>query len=271
MHEYYIRTPEQDESRGPFNISKLLTLAEAGQVTENTLFYDEEKEEWIPIGLNAELKAQVFPEKESIKLRIGPESKNAGEHDEDSPDEGGINVENMLKAAEADTRETRHLKRSQKSFERAVALASMTLGLMMLLSAISFLIPHLDAIQGAVNEGTIAKLVNYPFLLVGVFDLIMAILLLLSVTEIYPVVRGRSMLGLGFGVYLGWALGDPLLMLAFGLGGVGVFLATVAQRVSLMVLAIAMGIGGNGALAYLAINNRFADFYSAIQISLFTQ
>lgn len=270
MTDYYIRTPEQDESRGPFNISKLLTLAEAGQVTENTLYYDEEKEEWIPIALNEELKAQVFPKSESLKLRIGESSEDEISSD-DSTDDGGIDVKNLLKAAEADTEETRHLKRSQKSFERAVALASMTLGLMMILSSISFFIPHLDAIQGAVNEGNYANLVNYPFLLVGIFDLVMAVLLLLSVTEVYPLIRGRSMLGFGFGVYVGWALGDPLIMLAFGLGGAGVFLATISQRLSLMILSIVMGIGGNGALAFLAINDRFAEFYGSFQLSLFTQ
>ncbi|HKK18233.1 MAG TPA: GYF domain-containing protein [Opitutales bacterium] len=268
MPEYYIRTPEQDESRGPFNDSKLRTLAEAGQVTENTLYYDEEKEEWIPIALNEALKAQVFPKAESLKLRLGHDDTDSEKYPDD---ETGINVENMLKAAEADTDETRHLKRSQKSFERAVALASMTLGLMMILSAISFVIPHLDAIQGAVNEDAYTDLLNYPFLLVGIFDLVMAVLLLLSVTEIYPLLRGRAMLGLGFGVYVGWALGDPLLMLAFGLGGAGVFLATIAQGLSTMLLAIVIGIGGNAALAYLAINNRFAEFYSSIKFVLFAQ
>lgn len=271
MTDYYIRTPEQDESRGPFNLSKLLTLAEAGQVTENTLYYDEDKEEWIPIAVNEALKAQVFPKSESLKLRIGQSSEDEESPDDSADDGVGINVENMLKAAEADTEETRHLKSSQKSFERAVALASMTLGLMMILSSISFLIPHLDAVQVAVSEGSYATLVNYPFLLVGLFDLIMAVLLLLSVTEVYPLLRGRSMLGLGFGVYLGWALGDPLLLFAFALGGAGVFLATMAQRLSIMLLAIVMGIGGNGALAYLALNDRFAAFYSSIQLSLFTQ
>lgn len=270
MTDYYIRTPEQDESRGPFNISKLLTLAEAGQVTANTLYYDEEKEEWIPIALNEQLEAQVFPKSERLTLRIA-QSKSDQSSTDDSTGDDKIEVENMLKAAEADTQETRHLKQSQKSFERAVALASMALGLMMILSSISFLIPHIDAIQGAVNEGTYANLINYPFLLLGIFDLIMAVLLLLSVTEVYPLLRGRSMLGLGFGVYVGWALGDPLLMLAFALGGAGVFLATVAQRLSIMVLAIIMGICGNGAIAYLALNNRFAEFYGSIQLSLFTQ
>jgi hypothetical protein len=46
MADYYIRTPEREESRGPFDASQLLTLAEAGQITENTLHYDESKEEW---------------------------------------------------------------------------------------------------------------------------------------------------------------------------------------------------------------------------------
>lgn len=270
MPEYYIRTPENDESRGPFSVSKLLTLAEAGQVKENTLYYDEDKEEWVPIGLNEALKAQVFPKTERLKLNLGGSGKD-GPASEPSKEKDGIKVEDMLKAAEADTEETRHLKRSQKSFEKAVALASMTLGLMMLLAAVSFIVPHLSVIQGAVNEGVYTNLLNYPFLLVGIFDLIMAVLLLLSVTEIYPLIRGRSMLGLGFGVYLGWALGDPLLMLAFGLGGVGLFLATISQRLSLMILAIVMGIGGNGALAFLAVNDRFAEFYSAVQLNLFAQ
>ena len=73
MSDYYIRTPEQNESRGPFDISKLLTLAEAGQINPNTLYYDEEKEEWIPIALNDALRAQVFPEREKLSLKIEPD------------------------------------------------------------------------------------------------------------------------------------------------------------------------------------------------------
>lgn len=270
MSEYYIRTPEHDESRGPFNVSKLLTLAEAGQVTENTLYYDEEKEEWIPLALNEELKALVFPKSESLRLRVIKGEADELEDGEDG-EKTGISVEDMLKAAEADTEETRHLKKSKKSFEQAVAVASMTLGLMLLLSAVSFIVPHLSSIQGAINKGDYTNLLNYPFLLLGAFDLIMAILLLLSVTEVYPIIRGRSMLGFGFGVYLGWALGDPLLLLAFGLGMAGIFMATICQRLTLMLLAVVMGVGGTGALAYLALNDRFAEFYSTFQLNLFSQ
>ncbi|MEO0510213.1 MAG: GYF domain-containing protein [Verrucomicrobiota bacterium] len=269
MAEYYIRTPEQDESRGPFDVAKLATLADAGQITENTLYYDETKEEWIPIALNEELKTHVFPEREKLSLKI--EDNEDSSENEEAEEEDGINVEDMLKAAEADTKETRHLRQSQKSFERAVALASMTLGLMMLLSAVSFIFPHLAIIQGAVDEQLYSSLPNYPFLLLGVFDLFMAVLLLLSVTDIYPLIRGRSMIGLGFGVYLGWAIGDPQLMLLFGLGGIGVFLATITQKISVMIAAILMGIGCNGILAYLAISGRFDEFYSIVQINLIAQ
>ena len=61
MSHYYIRIPEQDESRGPFDIPKLETLAEAGQINPNTLYYDVEREEWIPIALNDALRSKVFP------------------------------------------------------------------------------------------------------------------------------------------------------------------------------------------------------------------
>lgn len=266
MSDYYIRTPEQDESRGPFNIAKLSTLAEADQISENTLYYDETKEEWIPIALNEELKAQVFPQREKLSLQIGESADEAVA--DASSEEGGINVEDMLKAAEADTEETRHLKKSQKSFERAVALSSMSLGLMMLLSAVFLILPHLSQIQSAVNDQLYPSLLNYPFLLVAAFDLIVAILLLLAVTEVFPLVRARSMLTVGFGVYVGWALGDVLIMAACGLGGLGIFLATISQRLSLMLLAIIAGVTGNGLLAYLAFNERFVDFFDQIQFNL---
>ena len=69
MADYYIRTPDYENSRGPFDAAQLLSLAEAGQITENTLHYDENKEEWVPIALNEKLNALVFPEREPLSLR----------------------------------------------------------------------------------------------------------------------------------------------------------------------------------------------------------
>ncbi len=264
MSDYYIRTPEQDESRGPFDISKLQTLAEAGQINPNTLYYDEDKEEWIPLALNDSLRAQVFPEREKLSLKIREDNAAA----EESGETGGLNVESMLAAAEGDTAEKRKLTRQKKSFDRAATIAAVGLGLMMIFSALFMILPLISVIQGALNEKGFATIFNYPTILIGTFDLIMGILLLLSVTEVYPLLRGRAMLLLGFGVYVGWSLGDPSLVALSVAASVGIFMATISQSMTTMLLAFALGIGGNAYLAYLALNGRFDGFFDSIVFNL---
>lgn len=260
MADYYIRTPEQDESRGPFDISKLLTLAEAGQVTPNTLYYDEETEEWVPIALNEKLNAAVFLEREKLSLQVEEEAKPEVE----TKDPGGINVESMLAAAEGETAEKKKLTRQKKSFERAATISAVGLGLMMLFSALFMILPLMPVLQSAIGDQQFATIFNHPAALIGGFDLTMAILILLSVTEVYPLVRGRAMLGLGFGVYVGWSLGDPILMGVSAAAGVGIFLATISQSLNSMIAAFILGIGGNLYLAYLALNGRFDGFFESI-------
>ncbi|MGB0412883.1 MAG: GYF domain-containing protein [Coraliomargarita sp.] len=261
MPDYYIRTPENAESRGPFNIPKLLTLAEAGQITENTLYFDEDKEEWVPIALNGELKDQVFPEKKKIELKVdvnaGEQAEGVGGDDEVTD----INVEDMLAAAEADTPETRHLKQAKKSLNQAAAIASTGLGVVALASAIGLIVPHIKIIAGMMSEENLGGVLNHPFLMLGMFDLLIAVFLFLSVTDIYPVARARAAFGVGFGVYVGWSMGVPLLMIAWGLGSFGLFLGTISQRFSLMLLSIVMGVVGHGYICYLALLGEFAEFY----------
>ena len=59
--EYYIRKPDQETARGPYNIEKLQSLAEAGQVDTETLYYDENLETWAAIASNEELRHEIFP------------------------------------------------------------------------------------------------------------------------------------------------------------------------------------------------------------------
>ena len=271
MADYYIRTPDHDESRGPFDVAKLETLAEAGQVNENTLYYDETKEEWVPIGMTQELKAQVFPKREKLQLNMAHKEQVQAEAEATRPEEGeAIKVDDMLAAAEADTDDTRYLKKQQKSLEKAAGMATTSIALMMLLSAVSMLMPHFDVTRGALEGGNAAVLINYPLIIVGIFDLIMGVLLLLAVTEVYPLLRGRSALVLGFGVYVAWAIGDPMLAGLFAAAGLGIFVATITQSFAIMLLASAVGIAGNGYLAYLAIIGRFAGFYDELNFNLIT-
>ena len=268
MADYYIRTPDREESRGPFDASQLLTLAEAGQITENTLHYDETKEEWIPIALNKELKADVFPEREKLSLKISESKESVTTTEDDSQVTEGIDVNDMLAAAERDTPETRHLKKKEESFHKAAAVSTTSIGIMMLLSAVSLLSPHFNVINTALSEDRISTIFNYPFIVVGLFDFLMAAFVFLAVTEIYPLLRGRAMLTLGFGVYVGWSIGGPMVTIAAAAAGVGIFYATISQRFSTMIFASILGIGGSAALAYLSIIGHFAGFFDSVYFDL---
>jgi hypothetical protein len=262
MPDYYIRTPEQDESRGPFDISKLQTLAEAGQITSNTLFYDEDKEEWIPIALNESLCATVFPQKEKLELKI--QKERAAEKKEAA----SIDVQSMLDAAEGNTKEKRKLMRQKKSFQQATSIASTGIGLMCILSALILILPLVPTLQGAIKDGNTVSMLNYLTVWIAGFDLLLGVLLILSVTEVYPLARARGMLTLGFGIYVGWALGDPLLSGLAAAAGFGIFLATISRSIISLILAFVLGIGGNGYLAYLALNGRFDGFFNHIVFNL---
>ena len=59
--EFYIREASENEARGPFNLEQLISLAETGQVTLDTLWYDPGIEDWALISTNDELKAHALP------------------------------------------------------------------------------------------------------------------------------------------------------------------------------------------------------------------
>ena len=271
MDDFYIRTPENDHSRGPFDVDKLQSLAGAGQVTENTLYYDEEHEEWRPIALNESLKAAVFPERKRLSLAVEKPAADptAEEKPAEAPDddEEKVDVRELLAAADGETEETHHLKEGRESEEKSTAAAPMGLALAMALSGIFLLFPHFGVMQDAFGENALLDLLGFPFLLVAFFDLVLAVALALGVTEVYPYVRGRAMIGLGFGVYLGYAIQSPVLMLVFFLAGVGTFCATLSKRLLLTIAALVTAVAANGYLVYLSVSGRFDGFFESIQIT----
>jgi hypothetical protein len=270
MDDFYIRTPENDHSRGPFDVDKLQSLAGVGQVTENTLYYDEEHEEWKPIALNESLKAAVFPERKPLSLAAAKsEDDQAPEKDESEEEEdgGNVDVRELLAAADGETEDTRHLKKDRESEEKATIAASTGLALAMALSGIFLLFPHFGVVQAAFGTNSMLDLLGFPFLLVALFDFVLALALLLGVTEVYPYVRGRAMIGLGFGVYLGYALQSPVLTLVFFFAGVGPFCATLLKRLPLTLAALVTAVAANGYLVYLSLSGRFDGFFDSVQIT----
>ena len=67
--ELYIRNATETEARGPFNVQQVADLAEAGQVTADTLIYDANTEQWVALNTNPDLMRSIFPEKKKLSLK----------------------------------------------------------------------------------------------------------------------------------------------------------------------------------------------------------
>lgn len=266
--EFYIRSNENEDPRGPFTLEKLISLGEAGQVTHLTLVYDETTEAWIPLETKEDLYRQVFPQQRKLALKqksaedmklLNTPAEAAGE---------SVTVTKMLSAAEGDTPETRHFRKKKEWEERSAALMVPGLTLAMVLSALTYLVPGIPQLQSASASGDYLSLLQHPLLLVGFVDAFIALSLALAYTDIYDFLRFRVMVGFGyFGLYY-WAMwtnsGDTLpfyLMVSTIAGGFGVYLATLSLNIVFVAIGLTLGIGGVAAYGFFAAWDAFRPFF----------
>ena len=253
--EYYIRQPDSEDARGPFTVDKLASLVEADQVSRETLFYDEEAEQWVAIEEDEVLKNQVFPEKTRLSLRkkTGADMDLLNASDEEI---AAVSVDEMLAAAEGDTEETRHVKERVRTQAKAASLSIPAIGFIMLISAFNNLFPNFQIVFDVISDEKYMLLLENPLLLVGLLDLILAVILFLSVSEIFPFLRFRAMLGLGYYGFFHWAEwinGDAnsmFLMICAIAGSIGVFVCTLTLSLRLMVTCALAGILGMGGYTF---------------------
>jgi len=251
MAEYYIRQPGSEEARGPFDEDKMTSLAEAGQITLETEYYDDASSNWLPVGRNTELKALLFPERkklglkkerDDIKFLNKPEEANAPV----------VTVSQMLAAAEGESKETKYLKEQQKSEAKAAAMALPVLTAMMVLSGLSNTVPYYDLLFDVFVHHKWLRILEQPFAIVGLVDFFIALCLFLNVSSIFPIVRFRAMVGLGYFAYFYWSLGDPRGLIAAVAAGCGLFVCTITLNLYLMIVFAALGILGMGTFAWVA-------------------
>lgn len=248
MQEYYIRRPDSDEVRGPFNIDKLLTLVEAAQVDRETLYYDDQKQDWIPIASNDELREIVFAEKKRISLRskhhdsvLAPDPSEKSLTLEDSTRKE-VTIEGILAAAEGKTESTWGLSAKKKANELVLGMTPALLGVMFVLSGAVLAWKDLGNVTKAFETGDYLMLLREPLVVVGVVDFIFATLLFLWVSEVFPVLRFRAMLGLGFFSYVAWNAGNPQWLVANVIASVAIFVCTLSSRTEVTLGSMAAGV-----------------------------
>jgi len=174
--EIYIRNATETEARGPFNAQQVADLAEAGQVTAETLIYDAGTEQWIALTANAELMAAVFPEKKKLFLKAKE-----------------FKALNKPPVAEGRTADTRGKSNPQIAMARAAKIGMFGALVTLVLAAAAEILPGSDALLSMDP----AKLLVQPLVLLGVVDIALAIMLALGVMSVYPFIRFRAALGFG--------------------------------------------------------------------------
>ncbi len=232
MREYYIRKEGDDEASGPYNLDQITSLIEAGKLDKEAYVYDIDKEEWIPIEECAELMEVLFPAKKKLTLQVDSEEDDEegddsegkkDSKDDDAPEpKQAITVSAMLAQAEGREGDDPSGKSPVEKRAQAAYLGLRFTTLFVLGSAATMVFLEWDLVRTA----NALKMVQSPYILFAIADLLLGIVLLLQVTEIFPLVRLRAAIGLGALTILFVTSGDPWLALANAVLSISVYFCT---------------------------------------------
>lgn len=240
--ELYIRNASETEARGPFSFQQVADLAEAGQVSADTLVYDAETEQWVTLSAKPEFMASVFPEKKKLVLK--PKEINALNKPADDAKE--ITVNDMLAAAAGRTEDTKGKGDPEVAMARAARIGLFGAILTCAIAAVGEVLPGASVLTAFTPD----KLLVHPLVVLGGVDVALAVLLALGVVVLYPLVRFRAALGLGVAGFMFYAQGHAAAFGAVLLGSVGLYLCTIVVSILPALVAAAAGVAGMGLLAW---------------------
>lgn len=243
MEEIYIRNPTETEARGPYNLEKVASLVEAGQVTLETLYYDTTTEQWTAIGGNAAIKDILFPEKKKLTVRPKQNLQTLNQEKDTRPP---ITVDDMLAAAEGRTADTKGKEDPAEAMARAANIGRWAVIAMLLACAAGEVLPSTDVVM-AMDP---MKFLEHPLVILGAFDLFLMVMLSLGVVALYPLVRFRAALGLGFLGFMLFVQGQSSSLALLILGSAGLYLSTVFVSYVTVGAAALAGLAGLGLLAW---------------------
>ena len=240
--EIYLRNASETEARGPFSPQQVADLAEAGQVTADTLIYDATTEQWVTLSTNAELMITVFPEKTKLTLKAKDITALNKPTDSVQP----ISVDDMVAAAEGLTADTRGKGSPAAAMARAARLGLWGAILAVTLAAAGEILPGAAALM----SGEMTQILEKPFVLIGVVDLALAVLLGLGMTNLYPLVRFRAALGFGLMGVMLYLRGDTVALLPLATGSLGLYGCTLFIHLMPAFVSVLAAVSGMGMLAW---------------------
>lgn len=235
--EFYIRNETDTEARGPFTIEQLSSLVDSSQVTPATLFYDPTSEQWTAIDQDTALKDSLFPEKRKLSVRT---VHNSDTLNKERGTSAPILVNDLLAAAEGRTADSKSKKDPGAGMARAAGMGRWAAIIALVMAAAGELLPSASIIL----ELKPATILTNPMIILGAVDLFVAVLLGLGVVSLYPLVRFRAALGLGFFGFIFFAHGQTDLLLALVGGSIGLYCCTFFVNYFPVIVSAVMGIAG---------------------------
>ena len=245
--EFYIRNASETEARGPFTQEHLVSLAETGQITKESLYYDSGKEQWVAIFESPELTALIFPEKTGLKLKAKTKLKTLNVADSAA---ATISVDDMLAAAEGRTADTEDKLDPAIARERAAAIGLYATITLLLISAVALIMPSIDILT---SNPDLFSILQLPLAILGAANLLLALMLFMQVTTVYSFVRFSATLGLGLVGFLLWTQGQTMPLAAFAVGSAGLYFCTVFVNFVGIGLASGLGLVGMTGYAFFAL------------------
>lgn len=247
--EIYVRGTNDTEARGPFTVEQLVSLsqvsADQGGVSPETYYYDQATEQWLLLGSSPEMKALLWPEKK----KIGFKQKEFVATGDGKADTGpAITVQQFLAAAEGKTEDTKGKKDKNLIMMDVAVWGTRSAAAISLVSAAALILPGIDALIAM----DFAKLVDKPYVVLGVVDAVIGLLLLLGVISLYPFVRFRAVFGLGFLGFLFMTQSQLTPMIAVAAGCTGLYFSTIFLSYIPLAVAALLGLGGMAMLATLS-------------------
>ncbi len=246
--EFYIRSASETEAHGPFTQEQLASLAEAGRIDLQTLYYEATNEQWVAIGINPELKEALFPEKKRLTVKPKETIVSLNTGNKTNPP---ITVDDMLAAADGRTKDTKSKRDITIAMQRAADIGRHATTAMLFISGLSLLLPSIDSLISLDYQ----KLIVEPYVWLGGADLFLCLLLGLGVVSSYPFVRFRTMLGLGLMGVLFWSGGDLYPLIVVGAGSIGIYLTTIFLSYIALGISVGLGFAGLAGFAYYMLTS----------------
>jgi hypothetical protein len=246
MSEYFIRYPDSEDAKGPYNLEQLLSLSEAKRVKPETLYYEENKEVWVAVNTNEDLNDSLFPTDQKLSLRT-KDSEDLDLLNKPEEETQKLTIEEILAAAEGETAETKNKTTKAKWKQRTIGYTILSLTITFALSAAGLIFLNMGDIM-TLNP---ALILANPFLIISVVDAFITLCLALSVTTIYPIVRFRTALGLGFLALYFFSFGQPIMAALVSISMISTFINTFTTRAYVFLITGPGAVGGMAGFLFL--------------------